>query len=195
MLFLSWNKSKERKGKKKTKTRNQNKAKIKTRRKKERKKATRERQTKRNWKSGRPRMAKKKQRWTLKNKQKMPFLWAKQIFQWEARKGKKTNRKKNKNTKIPKKGSFQLSINISFLVGVQRCPKFPFLTTWPKKRAPKNTIKIGVSAKHVLKSRCVTKRPALDKKTQTRNSSYHIFAYSFLFQQEKHKNWLKPLFL
>ena len=36
-----------------------------------------------------------------------------------------------------------------FWVGVQN---FPFLTTWPKKRAPKNTIKIGVSANFFLET-------------------------------------------
>ena len=52
----------------------------------------------------------------------------------------KKRRKKEKNWKNTKnkKKAFQLSVNLFlFLVGVQN---FPFLTPWPKKRAPKKAL-------------------------------------------------------
>ena len=62
----------------------------------------------------------------------------------------KIETKKNRKTKkIPPKTAFQSSVKISFLGGGS---KFPFfLTTWPTKRAPKNTIKIGVSVNQFLR--------------------------------------------
>ena len=74
---------------------------------------------------------------------------------------------------------------------------FPLLTTRPKKRAPKkHTIKTGVSAKHFLKNRCASRNGHLWTKTKPKPEIPVImfWAYSFLFQQEKHKNRLKPLF-
>ena len=66
------------------------------------------------------------------------------------KKKKQRKEKKTKKTQKYQKRAFQLSINFfSFLVGVQN---FPFLTTRPKERAPKNTIKIGVSAAHFLEN-------------------------------------------
>ena len=81
----------------------------------------------------------------------------------KTKKGKKKKRKKTqtKNPKIQKR-AFQLSVNFSFFGG---CPKFPFLTTWPKKRAPKKHNKNrGFSNPFFGKQFCVTSRPLLDKK-------------------------------
>ena len=57
----------------------------------------------------------------------------------------------NKKTQKYQKRNFSVisQIFLLFLVGVQN---FVFLTTWPKKRAPQNTITIGVSARIFWKS-------------------------------------------
>ena len=103
MLFLSWNKSKEEtKRKKETKTRNQKKAKQKDK-KKGRKERKRERPRKKKWKRGRPKKAMEKERETLKNKQKRPFLGGKAVFSSKniERKG-PPPQKLNKNKKTNK---------------------------------------------------------------------------------------------
>ena len=157
MLFLSWNKSKEdRKTKKETKTRNQNKSNKKDKKEKRNKRRTGERQRKRNWKRRRPKKAKEKQRETLKNKQKMPFCRGKTFF-FQTQTKNKTNKNTKeglgpsevarKNTRIPKI-VFQLSVIFSFFCG---CPKFPFWRLGQKSAHPKNTIKIGFSARHFWK--------------------------------------------
>ena len=97
----------ETKAKKKEKERKRQKqgSKRKQKRKTERKgKRTRrgERQRKKNWKRGRPKKAKEKQRETLKNKQKMPFSRGNTRFfvlQSKERTWTKTNQKKQKNNK------------------------------------------------------------------------------------------------
>ena len=95
-----------------------------------------------------------------------------------SKKNKKKNNKKqkknlNKTKKNIKKWLFQLSVkNSYFLVGVQ---KFPFLTTWPRKRAPPKHYKNrGFSTPIFEKQLCVTKRPFLDKKNKI-----HKFQLSF----------------
>ena len=57
----------------------------------------------------------------------------------------KTKKEKVKNTKIPQKELFSYQSKFSFfLTGY---PKIAFfLAPWPRKRAPQNTIKIGVPA-------------------------------------------------
>ena len=66
----------------------------------------------------------------------------------------------------------------------------------PKNVHPKNTIKIGLSASFLFeKQMCVTKRPFLDKKTQIQKFQLSFsFCLFLLFEQQKHKNLLKPLF-
>ena len=71
--------------------------------------------------------------------------------------------RKVKNTQIPKKRAFQLSVKI-FCFFDRVSKNCLFLTPWPRKRAPKNTIKVGVSAYFFGKKLCVTKRPFLDQK-------------------------------
>ena len=113
---------------------------------------------------------------------------------------KKTNKKPTKSKKQEKLKkhkyqtmSFSVISQFFLLVGVQT---FPFLRTWPKKRSPpQNTIKIGVSAKHCFEKRlCVTKRPILDKKTNSEIPVIIFWAYSFSFNNKKPNILLKPLF-
>ena len=95
----------------------------------------------------------------------------------------KTKKEKVKNTKIPKKSFSVISQNfLSFWQGIQ---KLPFLTPWPRKRAPKNTIKTGVSACFFGKKLCVTKRPFLDKKTQIQKFQLLFFLAFFSFSKTK----------
>ena len=109
------------------------------------------------------------------------------------KKNKKKNKKRNthKNTK---KELFSYQSIFSLFFG--GCPKFPFLTPWPKKRAPKKHYKNRCFSKFFLKSSCASRNGQFwTKKTQTRNSSYHCFCLFLHFQQQKHKILLKPLFL
>ena len=70
-----------------------------TRRKEEKKEKMRDRE--REWKRGRPKKAKEKQRETLKNKQNLPFLGGKQGFSIknQERKGQKKTQRKQKTNK------------------------------------------------------------------------------------------------
>ena len=103
------------------------------------------------------------------------------------------NEKKTRKTQKYKNWAFQLSVNFFFVFG--GCPKFPFLTTWPKKPTPKNKVKIGVSAKHFLKNRCASRNGHFGTKNQIQKFQLSFFvASSFLFQQQKPKMLLKPLF-
>ena len=81
-----------------------------------------------------------------------------------------------------------------FLVGVQI---FPFLTTWPKKRAPKKHYKNrGFSNPFFGKQSCVTKRPFFGQKNKSRDSSYRFFfCLSLLFQQNNTKLAETPIFI
>ena len=100
------------------------------------------------------------------------------------KKNQERKRKKHKNTK---KRAFQLSVKIFFFF--DRVSKnCLFLTPWPRKRAPKNTIKIGVSACFFFgKKLCVTKRPFLDKKNPNSEIPVIIFFLAF-FSLSKTKN-------
>ena len=75
----------------------------------------------------------------------------------------KKEKKTRKNKKYSKMSFSVISENfLLFWVGVQN---FPFLTTWPKKRAPKKHYKNrGFSKLFFGKHICVTKRPFLDQK-------------------------------
>ena len=80
---------------------------------------------------------KKKKKKQNKNKKKTS---KKVTNQNKGKKGEKGEKRqgKPKNTKN-RAFSYQSKFSV-FILGV---PKFPFLRTWPKNRAPKNTIKIG----------------------------------------------------
>ena len=98
-------------------------------------------------------------------------------------------KKKQKTQKYPQKIGFQLSVKI-FFFGGGGVQKLPFLTTWPRKRAPKKHYKNrGFSKAFLEKQLCVTKRPLLDKKTQIQKFQLSFFFCLFLlFQQQKHQN-------
>ena len=59
-----------------------------------RKKRKKERQRKKKWKRGRPKKAMEKERETVKNKQKMPFLGGKTVFFYENKERKGSKKKK-----------------------------------------------------------------------------------------------------
>ena len=102
-------------------------------------------------------------------------------------KKRKTKTEKVKNTKIPKKELFSYQPKFSFFwQGIQ---KLPFLTPWPRNRAPKNTIKIGVSAPFFGTKLCVTKRPFLDKKTQIQKFQLSFFSCLFPFKKNTTICW------
>ena len=103
--------------------------------------------------------------------------------QKKTKKNKSQERKSKKTQKYPKKSFSVISKIFLFWQGIQ---KLPFLTPWPRKRAPKNTIKIGVSAYFFGKKLCVTKRPFLDKKKP--NSEIPVIIFSCLFSLSKTKN-------
>ena len=104
--------------------------------------------------------------------------------------------KSTRQTKTYQKLSFSvISQNFAFCFGggVQ---KLPFLTTWPRNRAPPKHYKTrGFSTPIFEKQLCVTKRPFLDKKNQIPKFQLSFFFCSFLLcQQQKHKHLLKPVF-
>ena len=105
-------------------------------------------------------------------------------------------RKKRKKHKNTKKRAFQLSVKIFFFF--DRVSKnCLFLTPWPRKCAPKNTIKIGVSG-YVFLERSYASRNGhfWTKKTQIHKFQLSFFFALFCsFKNKKHKNLLKPLFL
>ena len=102
-------------------------------------------------------------------------------------------KKTRKNQKIPKM-SFQLSGKIFLFWGGGS--KMSFFDNLAKKARTPKTLKIGVSAKHLKqKNICVTKRPFLDQKNPNPEFQLSFFLPFFLlFQQQKHKKMLKPLF-
>ena len=115
---------------------------------------------------------------------------------------KKIKNKKQKHTNIPQKEFFSCQSNFTFSVGVQN---FPFLTTWPKTRAPpKNYKHRGFREQIFEKQLCVTKLPFLDPKnpnpeipviffcpfsslSTTKNTKmlWNPYFYSVLASQEK----------
>ena len=201
-------KQRRKKGKKERKTRNKRKQQRKTRRKKERKEQERERererQRQRNWKRGRPKKAKEKERETLKNKQRMPFSGEKKTGCLSIRsKGKKKKQKKNKeglgprevtkkdkrkskkHKNTPQKIGFQLSVSQNFLFYGGVSKNSPVLTTWPRKRAPKQHYKNRGFSKAFLEKNSYASR---NKKHKWRNFSYLLFCLFLLFQQQKHQD-------
>ena len=186
-------------------------------RKKEKKK--RERQRKRNRKWGRPKKAKGERKRNTENKQKMPFSKGKtRFFVLKAKKGKetkkqnkkqkttkrKTNKKKeNKKTrkkeetksKNTKRIAFQLSVKLFlFLAGFST---FPFLTPWPKKRAPKKHDKNRGFRHFFLKSRCASRKGHFwDQKTKIDKFQLSFFClFSSLSTTKIQKNAETPIFI
>ena len=110
-------------------------------------------------------------------------------------KKKKNQERKSKKHKNTKKRAFQLSVKIFFLF--DRVSKnCLFLTPWPRKRAPKNTIKIGVSACLFWKEVMRHETAIFGRKNPNSEIPVIIFFLPFFFfKNKKHKNLLKPLFL
>ena len=105
-------------------------------------------------------------------------------------KNKKT-KEKNKKHKKNQKNFSVISQIFPFLVGVQN---FPFLTTWPTKRAPQNTIKIGVSATHFVESSSESRNSHSWTKNQIQKFQSSFFCLFLVLQQQKHKNSWNPYF-
>ena len=124
-----------------------------------------------------------------------PHLTLKPSKKTNTNKKKKQKKRKKKKHKIPKNELFSYQSNFSFfLVGVQN---FPFLTTWPKKRAPKKHYKNrGFSKAFFEKQICVTKRPFLDKKTQIQKFQLSFFCLFLLFATTKNTKLAEtPIFI
>ena len=98
----------------------------------------------------------------------------------------KAKKEKLKTQKYQKKSFSVISQFFFFLGGGVQ--KFLFLTTWPRKRAPKKTQNRGFSKAFLEKQLCVTKRPLLDKKNTNPDFSYHFFPYFFSFTNRNTKN-------
>ena len=109
---------------------------------------------------------------------------------------KKKNQERKKKHKNTKKRAFQLSVKIFFFFD-RASKNCLFLTPWPRKRAPKNTIKIGVSACFFLERSYASRNGHFwTKKTQIQKFQLSFFFLPFFsFKNKKHKNLLKPLFL
>ena len=101
-------------------------------------------------------------------------------------KKKKNQERKSKKHKNTKKRAFQLSVKIFFFF--DRVSKnCLFLTPWPRKRAPKNTIKIGVSDYFFLERSYASRNGHFwTKKTQIHKFQLSFFFLPFfLFQKQK----------
>ena len=108
-------------------------------------------------------------------------------------KKRKTDKETVKSTKIPKKELFSYQSKFSFFWGGVQ--KSPFLTTWPRKRAPQNTIKIGVSARHFWKNSYASRNGHFWTKSPNPEIPAIIFIGSFLLlQQQKTHTSAEPLF-
>ena len=137
------------------------------------------------WPFGPPHMTLKPSKKTPKNKTNK-----------KTKKEKRRNKKKTRKHKKYSKMSFSVIIEnfLLFWVGVQN---FPFLTTWPKKRAPKKHYKNRGFRAFFFKAD-VRHETAIfgPKNPKFINSSYHFFLPVFFsFNNTKHKILLKPLFL
>ena len=118
------------------------------------------------------------------------------------KKNNKTKKKREKKTKTTRKNKKYSKMSFSvisenfllFWLGVQN---FPFLTTWPKKRAHKKHYKNSGFRAFFLESRCVSRNGRFwTKNPKFINFSYHFFLPIFFSSKnKKHKNLLKPLFL
>ena len=94
---------------------------------------------------------------------------------WPLNPPQKTKNEKTRNTKEYQKMSFSvISQNFYFVLSTK-----PFLITWPKKRAPKNTKNRDFSKPISENNLTVTKRPCWTKTTQ--NPKFQIFSVAFSF--------------
>ena len=145
------------------------------------------------WPFGPPHLTLKpsKKNKTKKNKKK-----TKQKTTQKNKKKEKPRKKKKKTQKYQKKSFSVISQN--FLFFWQGIQKLPFLTPWPRKRAPKNTIKIGVSACFFLERSYASRNGHFwTKKTQIHKFQLSFFFLPFfLFQKQKtQKSAETPIFI
>ena len=117
---------------------------------------------------------------------------------------KRKNKKKQEKKKPQKKQQKYPKISFSvisqmFLFFWVAFQNFPFLTPWPRKRAPKKHYKNRAFRAFffLLESRCASRNGHFwTKKTKIHKFQLSFFfAYFLLFQQQKTQNLLKPLFL
>ena len=94
-------------------------------------------------------------------------------------KTRKTKKEKVKNTKIPKKSFSVISQTFLFLTGY---PKIAFFDTLAQKTRTQKHYKNRGFSRFFLKKLCFTKRPFLDKKTNS-EIPVIIFLAFFLFQK------------
>ena len=123
-----------------------------------------------------------------------PHLTLKPSKKQENKKNKKKRSKKKKQAKIPKNSFSVISQNFPFfLLAFQN---LPFLTPWPKKRAPKKHYKNRGFRHFFLKSRCASRNGHFwNKKPKFINSSYHLFLPIFFsFNNKKPQNCWNPYF-
>ena len=108
---------------------------------------------------------------------------------------KKTKERKKRKPQTPKNSFSVISQFFPFLgVAFQ---KFPFLTPWPKKPEPKKHYKNRGFRPFFLKSCCASRNGHFwTKKPQIYKFELSFFLPIFFsFNNRKHKNLLKPLFL
>ena len=133
------------------------------------------------WPFGPPRLTLKPSKKKQKNKKKQ-------------RKKKQEKKKPPKKTAKTPKNSFSVISHI-FLFWVV-FQSFPFLTPWPRKRAPKKHYKNRGFRAFFLESRCASRNGhCWTKKPKFTNFSYHFFLPIFFsFNNKKPQTLLKPLF-
>ena len=109
------------------------------------------------------------------------------------KKKEKKKKKKRKKHKKYQKWAFQLSIKFFFFWWVSKFSLFWHLD--PKSAHPKQHYKNRGFSKFFLKSRCASRIGHFWTK-QNPNQKFQLsfFCLFLLFQQQKHKNVLKPLF-
>ena len=163
-------KRKEREKNKEPKASKQAKNKDKKEERKKEQERERERETeKRNWKRGRPKRAKEKQRGTLKNR-KNAFFRGKTGFSMRSKERQEKTKQHKKNLEN------ELFSDQSIFLG-------------PKSAPPKKHYEIGVSAKHFLKNSCASRNGhSWAKKPKFWNSSYHFFDLFFSLSTTKTPN-------
>ena len=99
------------------------------------------------------------------------------------------------NSKNTKKELFSYQSFFSFLVGVQN---ILFLTPWPKNRAPQKHYKNRGFSKGSFGKKTVMRHGTaiFGQKNQIQKFQLSfVFAFFFSFNNKKHNNLLKPLFL
>ena len=213
MLFFSWNKSREERKRKRQKQGIKRKQTRKTRRKEEREEQERDRERESEKGGGQKRLRRSKGRHSKINKNVL-FRVKNSFFSIES-KGKDKKRsvsgqvrwpfgpphltlinppkkqtRKTQKKKRSLKKHFSVISQIIFWWGSNMSL---FWQLGQKSAHPKNTIKIGVSATHVLKNRCASRNGHLwTPKTQNRK-----FQLSFLFfvNNKKHKFAEIPIFI